>query len=223
MQIWVAGSTGLVGTSLVELLLAEPRAERVVALVRRPQWAPHPRLEERVVDFETLGASLAGRPVSHAACCLGTTIAKAGTQEAFRRVDFDYPLALARAAREAGARTFLLVSALGADPKSSVFYNRVKGELEGALAELEFPVLHILRPSLLLGERKEPRFGEQVASAVGRPLGRLLFGRLRKFAPIPALDVARALVRLSLEPREGRFVHESDAIARLAKAGATGG
>lgn len=219
MEIWVAGSTGLVGASLVELLLEQAEVTRIGALVRRPHWAPRPKLEELVVDFERLESSpvLAGRPVSHAACCLGTTIAKAGSQEAFRRVDFDYVVAFGRAARKAGARSLLVVSALGANPKSSIFYNRVKGEGEAALAELGFPTLHILRPSLLLGERSEQRPGERVASAIGRPLGHLLFGPLKKYAPIEGTDVARALIRLALDPREGRFVHESDELARLAR------
>jgi uncharacterized protein YbjT (DUF2867 family) len=220
MEIWVAGSTGLIGKAFVDVLLAEPAAQCVTALVRRPSWAAHSKLTELVVDFEQLEAGLAGRTATHVACCLGTTIAKAKTQDAFRRVDFDYPLALARAARTAGAQTFLLVSALGANAKSSVFYNRVKGELEDALTELGFPTLHILRPSLLLGERQEQRTGEQIASVVARPLRHLLVGPLRKFAPIEGDDVARALALLSLAPslQTGRFVHESDELARLAKA-----
>jgi uncharacterized protein YbjT (DUF2867 family) len=219
MEIWVAGSTGLVGASLVEQLLEQPEVTRIGALVRRPHWAPRPKVEELVVDFEALETSpaLAGRPVSHAACCLGTTIAKAGSQEAFRRVDFDYVVAFGRAARKAGARTFLVVSALGANQNSSIFYNRVKGEVEAVLSELGFPTLHILRPSLLLGERNEQRLGEQVASVIGRPLGHLLFGPLKKYAPIQGADVARALIQLALDPREGRFVHESHDLAQLAR------
>lgn len=217
MPIWVAGSTGLVGRSVVELLLAEPRAELVHALVRRPHWPPQPRLSELVLDFDQLQAGLRSYAASEVYCCLGTTMAKAGTREAFRRVDQDYPLALARAAREAGARSFLLVSALGANATSSVFYNRVKGELEAALVDVGFPTLHIARPSLLLGERSESRFGERLGAAVARPLGRLLVGSLRKFAPIAGLDVARALVYLGRDRREGNFVHESDALVQLAR------
>jgi uncharacterized protein YbjT (DUF2867 family) len=216
MQVWVAGSTGLVGRSVVELVLAEPRAELVHALVRRPHWSPRPKLVEHVVDFDQLQVDLKGRAASHVYCCLGTTMAQAKTREAFRKVDYEYPLALARAAREAGARVFILVSALGANAKSAVFYNRVKGELEAALADVGFPTLHIARPSLLLGERSESRFGERLGAAVARPLGRLLLGSWRKYAPIAGSDVARALVLLGRDAREGRFVHESDALARLA-------
>jgi uncharacterized protein YbjT (DUF2867 family) len=220
MEIWVAGSTGLIGKSLVNVLLADPDAAHVTALVRRPSGATHPKLEELVVDFERLEQELAGRGATHVACCLGTTIAKAKTQDAFRHVDFDYPLALGRAARAAGAHTFLLVSAVAANAKSSVFYNRVKGEVEDALAGLGFPTLHVVRPSLLLGERQEPRTGEQLASVVARPLWHLLVGPLRKFAPIEGADVARALAGLSLapSPQSGRFVHESDELTRLSKA-----
>lgn len=215
MDAWIVGGTGLVGRALVELLLERPEVRRVASLVRRAEHPPNPRLDEVVVDFEALEAGLAGRPVTHAFCCLGTTMAKAGSEAAFRRVDHDYPLAFARAARKASAKSFLLVSALGADPKSSIFYNRVKGETEAALRELGFDSLHIARPSLLLGEREERRPGERFAIALGRPLGRLLVGPLKKYAPIAAEDVAKALVRVAASNERGTFVHESDELSRL--------
>ncbi|MGH8629527.1 MAG: NAD(P)H-binding protein, partial [Burkholderiales bacterium] len=122
----VAGATGLVGGFVLERLLAHADYVRVVALVRRPLRLSHDRLQTEIIDFERF-ASLPG-PVDDVFCCLGTTIAKAGSQAAFRRVDHDHVVALAGAAGQAGARRFLMVSALGADPLSRIFYNRVKGE-----------------------------------------------------------------------------------------------
>jgi uncharacterized protein YbjT (DUF2867 family) len=218
VQALVAGGSGLVGRSLLEFLLADARVERVVSIVRRASLPSHPKLEERVVDFETLEVALRGVSATHAFCCLGTTIAQAGSKEAFRRVDFEYPLSFARAARENGAQSYLLVSAAGANPNSLVFYNRVKGEVERALAELGFASLHLLRPSLLLGEREKPRTGELLGAAMARPLRGMFKGRLAKYAPIAARDVAKALVALGLGSQDGSFVHESDEIARLASA-----
>ncbi len=216
MQASVIGGSGLVGRSLIGCLLEVPDFDRVVNLARRPSLPSHPRFEERLVNFEELTTAIGGERVTHAFCCLGTTIGVAGSKEAFRHVDFDYPLAFARAARAAGAQSFLLVSAAGANASSMFFYNRVKGELEAALRELGFATLHLLRPSLLLGERAEKRTGERFAAALARPLQGLLGGSLAKYAPIAAADVARALVALALRPEEGVFVHESDELARIA-------
>ncbi|MFZ5893789.1 MAG: NAD-dependent epimerase/dehydratase family protein [Myxococcota bacterium] len=216
MHAWVIGGSGLVGRSLVELLLAQSTVEHVLSLGRRRTFGAHPKLEERVVNLAELEQALAGVQASHAFCCIGTTMAAAGSKEAFRQVDFEYPLALARAARAAGAVSYLLVSAAGANPKSPFFYNRVKGEVEQALGELDFPRLHLLRPSLLLGERAEARPGERVAAVLARPLSGLFVGRLGKYAPIEARDVARALVVLADRADAGRHVHESNELIELA-------
>jgi uncharacterized protein YbjT (DUF2867 family) len=138
-------------------------------------------------------------------CALGTTIRQAGSQEAFRRVDYAYPLAIAKAARSRGARHFLLVSALGADARSSVFYNRVKGELEQAVQALGYPSLTIARPSMLVGDRKEPRFGEEVAKRIGW----LLPPRWR---PVRASQVAAALVNAAHENAPGVQILENAAL-----------
>lgn len=216
MDAWVIGGTGLVGRSLVDRLLERPEVRRVTSVVRRTERGPHARLEEVVADFERLADALAGRAVSHAFCCLGTTMAKAGSEAAFRKVDHDYALAFAQAARRASAKTLLLVSAMGANPKSAVFYNRVKGEAEASISELGLPTLHIARPSLLLGDRVEHRPGERMAITLGRPLGRLMVGPLKKYAPIEARDVAEALVRLAFSSESsGVRIHPSDELARL--------
>jgi uncharacterized protein YbjT (DUF2867 family) len=218
MHAWVAGATGLVGSSLIRLLLEEPRVERVTALVRRRSLSSHPKLDERQVDFEALAAELAGLSVTHVFCCLGTTAAKAGSDAAFRRVDHDYPLELGRAAIQAHAKAFLLVSSVGADAHSGIFYSRVKGETEAALRDLGLPALHIFRPSLLLGQRSEYRSGEQLSAALMKPLSKLMLGPLRKYRPVEAERVAQAMVNAALSsPKHGgAAVYEGEQIVRLA-------
>jgi uncharacterized protein YbjT (DUF2867 family) len=212
--VLLAGATGLVGRETLALFLAEPGVARVTALVRRPLAPPptSPRFAEAVVDFDRLDATLPADSADVAVCCLGTTIKVAGSRERFRAVDFGLPLAFARAALARGARRFLLVSALGASATSRVFYNRVKGELEDALAALPFDGLGIVRPSLLLGDRAEFRLGE----ALARPFARLVPGRYR---PVHARAVAAALVRLAREDAPGRRIVESEAIRRWAREG----
>lgn len=185
----VAGATGLVGRELVRLLAADSAWREVRALARQP--LPSDRSSANVVpiqvDYDRLDPLADWAAADHVFCALGTTMRQAGSEAAFRRVDLDYPLALGRAALARGARHFLLVSALGASPTSRVFYNRVKGEVEAAIASLGFQSVTIARPSLLLGERAEPRSVEQVWKA----LGALTPARWK---PVPATAVALAII-----------------------------
>lgn len=218
----VVGATGLIGKALVGELLKAPEYGRVIALTRRPLPAAGEKLAVEIVDFErpeTWHNAVRGH---HVFCCLGTTIKKAGSQEAFRRVDYELPLELARVARNQGALGFFVVTALGADAGSRVFYNRVKGELEASLKELDFPTLAIFRPSLLLGDREELRIGERLAGFVSRPLSPLLAGSLRKYRPIQGRDVAKAMLGVartaaSLKAPLGLAIYESDTIFDLAR------
>ncbi|MDP9941976.1 MULTISPECIES: oxidoreductase [Pseudomonadaceae] len=207
-HILLAGATGLTGEHLLDRLLSEPTVARVLAPTRRP-LAAHPHLENPVGDLQTLLPQLSGQ-VDTAFCCLGSTIKQAGSQEAFRAVDHDLVLAFARRARELGARHLVVISALGANPNSSVFYNRVKGETEEALKALDWPQLTIARPSLLLGARHEFRLGERLAA----PLLRWLPG---KYRGIDACALARALWRLALEEEDGVRVIESSDLRRLGR------
>lgn len=203
----VAGATGLVGGEVLRQLLADPSVSRVTALVRRAgALNSHSKLEECVVDFDALHRHEDALRVDQVVCALGTTIKKAGSQERFREVDLGYPFALARVALAQGARHFLLVSAVGADAGSRVFYNRVKGELEESLRALPYRSLTIVRPSLLLGDREEFRPGEEVGRRVARLITPLIPAR---YKPVHARDVAAALVEAAREDRSGTRVIES--------------
>lgn len=213
----VAGATGLVGGHLVRVLVGRPEYSQVTVLVRRKLDFAHPKLTQRVVDFDHLETHADAFAVDDVFCCLGTTIKKAGSQPAFRKVDFDYPLAMGRLAKAHGAQRYLLVSSMGANARSSVFYSRVKGEVENALAELGLPAVLIFRPSLLLGERQEHRFGESVAAAVTKVINPLMVGGLRKYRGIEGLTVARAMVAAAGTAVTGVQVYESDRIADLGR------
>ena len=191
-DVLLAGASGLVGRALLAQLLTDDAAQ-VHALLRRdvPDLPASPRLTRQLINF----AKPRALPAAHALyIALGTTIKTAGSQAAFRAVDFDAVVNIARAARAAGVQRVAVVSALGADAASKAFYNRVKGEMEAALAALGFERLVIARPSLLAGERgalgQPPRLGEQLALTLLAPIGRLLPARMR---PIEAAVVARAL------------------------------
>jgi len=216
----VAGATGLVGRALVERLVQNSSYARVVALVRKPgAFAPQRTLVELPVDYERLEeAPLSWDAETDVFCALGTTIKTAKTQAAFRRVDSEYPLALARLARSNGAARFLIVSSMGASSASRFFYTRVKGETEQGLRQQEWPGLYIFRPSLLLGRREEYRSGERFATAVMGALHGLLVGPLRKYRGIAAADVARAMVYAAQAGPLGTHIYESDRIQRLAEA-----
>jgi uncharacterized protein YbjT (DUF2867 family) len=209
------GATGLVGGHVLDLLLADPAYRRVTVLARRPVARMDSKLDQRTADFDRLGDHDISFAVDDVFCCLGTTIAIAGSQEAFRRVDHDYVVDAARLAAEHGARRFLLVTAAGANARSRIFYNRVKGETEDAVRALPLEGVVILRPSLLLGERTGERSGEKLAQRLMPVLGWMMVGRLRRYRAVEAATVARAMVRLAKEAPRGVRVVESDEIQRI--------
>ena len=212
----IAGASGLVGGFLLRQLLDTPEYDRVVALGRRPLDLRHPKLVQVTVDFTALDQAAADLRCDDAFCCLGTTLKQAGSRENFRAVDHAAVLALAWAARRNGAKRFFVVSALGANAQSRVFYNRVKGEMEEALEVLDFETLAIFRSSLLLGPRPQPRAGERLGAAVMWLAEPLLLGRLRKYRAIEAEVVARAMVRCSFgRGGRGLLIIPSDEIQDL--------
>jgi uncharacterized protein YbjT (DUF2867 family) len=213
MHAVILGSTGLVGSEVLKRLLNEPSYKKITVVGRRAPKVQHPKLEVEIFDLENLNQSKSLKEAEYIFCCLGTTIKKAGSEEAFRKVDYDGPLNAAKAASGHALQKFLLVSALGADEKSKVFYNRTKGELEKALASIPMPELHIFRPSLLLGDRSENRLGEKIAEKISKPLGFIFKGPLKRYKPVEARQVAHAMLQRALAlPEVGHFYYESDLI-----------
>lgn len=214
----VAGASGLVGGHVLRRLLEDPAYERVTVLGRRELPVAHRKLTQRVVDFDRL-AQLGDFPRVHDVfCCLGTTIKQAGSQEAFQKVDFSYVVELGRVAVRHRAPQFLVVTALGADARSRVFYNRVKGAVEDAVRRLQFDGIQIFRPSLLLGARAGSRPAERVAMLLSPLVAWAFVGPLARYRPIAAEAVARAMVRVAREAPRGAHVYESDQIRRLSHA-----
>jgi uncharacterized protein YbjT (DUF2867 family) len=197
--LMLVGATGLVGGSVLRQVQDDARVDRIVAPTRR-ELPPHPKLENPLVDFEHLPADAPWWSVDGVICTLGTTIRKARSQEAFRRVDYDYPLAVARLARQHGAQAYALNSATGADPGSRFFYNRVKGEVEEALRGVGFPSLTIVRPALIGGDRDEVRPAEFVAMRLLRLTEPLL---PRRFRVVPHERLAQVLLEAAISALPG--------------------
>ncbi len=205
----VAGATGLIGSQLLELLLKDNRYKKVIALSRKPLSSNHSKLENVVIDFDKLSEHPDVLRADDVFCCLGTTMKQAGSQKAFYKVDFEYPLQIAKITRALGARQYLLVTALGANKKSSIYYNRVKGEIEEAVGNQDFESYHIFRPSFLQGPRIENRPGEQATNIFFKMFGFLV---PRKFKAIDSIKVARAMLFNAKEEKSGRFIYESGAL-----------
>lgn len=208
------GGSGLVGGFCLQRLLEEELYAKVISLGRRELPVTHSRLTQYIIAFESL-ETFDLTPVDDVFCALGTTIRKAGSQAAFRRVDFDFTLAAARLGLKHGAQQFVLVSSIGADPESGNFYLRTKGEVEKAIMDLSYPALHIFRPSLLLGDRKESRLGEKFAIYASKVFQHILIGGLRKYRPIEAATVAKAMVEAARSDTEGVRLYEFDEIKHL--------
>lgn len=209
------GATGLVGRRCLVRLLADPTWDRVVVLTRRPTGAADPRLAEVVGDLDRLTPADVP-PVDDVLCCLGTTLRAAGSRAAFRAVDHDLVVALARLARGAGARRLALVSSVGADARSRSFYLRTKGEVEAAVAGLGFEAVEVLRPSFLVGAREVPRRLEAAGIAVSTALAGLLVGPARRYRPIEADVVAAAMLAALRRGAPGVHVREHADLLALA-------
>jgi uncharacterized protein YbjT (DUF2867 family) len=205
---WVAGASGLVGGELLRLLLADPAFDAVVSVGRRMLAVESPKLTQVKVDFGDAASFENLTAPDVAFSCLGTTIKKAGSREAFRAVDHDAVLAFAKAARNKGARTLVHVSSLGADRRSRALYASVKGEVEADLAALGFDSVHALRPSILDGDRAESRPLERVGLVFARALGPVL----GKYRPTDASAVARTMIAKAKAKEPGAHVVDAGAI-----------
>lgn len=216
MKALLVGGTGLTGGFVLNNLLENSSFTKVNLLSRRSLYREHEKLEEFLVDFSLLNPSSIAFKVDVVFCCLGTTIDKAGSKENFRLVDFEYITQVARIAKLNGVKQFVLLSSVGADSKSAIFYLQVKGETEDFIKRLAFNSLHIFRPSLLLGERRENRWKEKIGSTLNAALGFALTGGLKKYRGIEASTVAKAMVHVSTQNLIGQFIYEAD-IDKLAK------
>ena len=209
----VAGATGLTGGRLLSQLLADKRYARVTALVRKASLPAHRKLSEIVVAFDALPVL----PLADDAyCCLGTTIKKAGSQAAFRKVDFEFVVNFAQAAKAARIKRFLVISSLGASARSPIFYNRVKGEMENALREIRFDALHIFHPSLIRGERAEQRPAERFGITALGAMSKLLLGPMKKYRTIESATIARAMICAANSNENGTHIYPSDMIETMA-------
>ncbi len=208
MKVALAGATGLVGNLVLKQLL-ENQESQLITLNRR-NIQSHERLENQVIDWSTW--TPIGLPADIFICCLGTTIKSAGSKAAFREVDFEYVRRFAQCAKASNASKLIFISANGANSNSSIFYNRVKGEAEEMLKSFNFPSLAILRPSLLIGHRKESRFAEAIAQRVAPHLDFLLWGSFEKYQSISAEKVAQACSDLCKIEWSGNLILESDKI-----------
>lgn len=194
MNVLLLGATGLTGRHCLEGLLALPEVSRVTTVTRQPLDHHHPKLKAVVADFEHLESVASHFEVDALVCCLGTTLKQAGSRQRFRRVDHDYCLHAAKLGRARGAKAFLLMSAVGASRRSPVFYNRVKGQIQDAIAALGYPQFSIYQPGLLLGERQQHRRGEAALATVMPTLNRLMVGPLSAYRGIESSCVAQAMV-----------------------------
>ncbi len=208
----IIGSTGLVGEQCLKELLASAAYEKVIALTRKRLLLQNPKLENIVTDFENLERIKDQLKADDVFCAMGTTIAKAGSKEGFRKVDFEIPLQVAQLGLWNGAKKFILVSSLGADAASFVFYSKTKGELENELMKLNFESLVILRPSILLGDRKERRAGEEIGRFAAEKLSFLFVGPLKKYRGTSADLLGKLMVSLAQQKIKGIRILENEEI-----------
>ncbi len=206
----IVGATGLIGKHLTQKLLTSNFYEKVSVIVRKPLNIIHPKLEQIVIDFDNLDASKVN--ADDIFCCLGTTMKQAGSKDAFYKVDFTYPLNFAKAGLANGAKQFLVVSSMGADKKSMVYYSRVKGEIENALSDLNYPTLIILRPSMLAGERENPRIVEKIGKVVMDFFAPLMPD---KYKVIAGEKVAQAMLELAQKNFKNKAIFESDSLQKI--------
>ena len=212
----IIGSTGLTGTYLLKALLASDVYEKVICFVRRSSKISHPKLVQHVVDFDNPQSYQDLIEGSDLFCCLGTTIKQAGSEEAFEKVDLTYPVQFAKAAAAKGVKQYSIISSLGANPQSGNFYLRTKGKCEEELRKIPFQSTSIFRPSLLIGNRKEFRFGEKAMIYAMKLFSVFMIGKLRKYKSIKARSVASAMFKIAQQNTVGYHVYESDKIYEIA-------
>ncbi|MDX2191538.1 MAG: NAD(P)H-binding protein [Bacteroidota bacterium] len=208
----IAGASGLVGKQLMYKLLENQNYSKIYVLVRKEMSLDHPKLEQIIVNYDALYEAGINKQIDDAYCCLGTTMKKAGSKEAFYKVDYTYVVNFARYSQSKGVKNFALVSAIDSDKNSKIYYSKVKGETEEKLKVFRFDHLVIARPSFLLGDREEFRLGEKLALAASVVVTPLLFGKWKRYKPVHCTKVAEALINQMLSDKKGTSIIESDKI-----------
>lgn len=209
------GATGLIGADLLKKLLANENYEKVLVIARKTIDINHPKLNQLVINFDELGKHETEITGDDIFCCLGTTAKKTPDKTVYKKIDYQYPLDVAKIALKNGAKSYHLVSAMGANVKSSIFYNRTKGEVERDLEKLNFDSTHIYRPSLLDGSRSEQRFAEKTMNVLMHLFNPLLIGSLKKYRSIKIEKVASAMLKQANKNLKGNYIYLSDEIENL--------
>jgi uncharacterized protein YbjT (DUF2867 family) len=216
-DVILAGATGLIGKNLLSFLLRSPDYEKVHILVRQNISLQHEKLIVHLVDFENPEPTLSQLSAETFFCCIGTTMRQAGSTEAFRKVDYEYPLRLGQIVKRQGIKQFVLISSIGANKNSRIFYSRVKGEVEEALTDLKFGSTLIFRPSLLLGHRQEFRFAEEVSKIFMKIFIPFFIGSIRRYRPVQATSVAAVMAYEAARGLKGISIYESDHIQLISE------
>jgi uncharacterized protein YbjT (DUF2867 family) len=207
----VAGASGLIGKELIQKLISSDQYRRIYVLSRRKGEITHVKIRELVIDFEKIDQLTFDEPVDDVFCTLGTTMKQAGSRDNFKKVDFEYVVALANLGKQSGASKFLVISAMGADSKSAIFYNQVKGLTEEALINIGYDQLVIFRPSLLLGKRSEARIAERMSGFLMRTLNFLIPDN---YKAIEAAKVADCMLKMALKSTEKVLIVKSGEMLR---------
>lgn len=211
----IIGSTGLIGSELLQILLDNPEYTSVVTFVKRDTGIQNPKLTQHVIDFDKPESYKEWVVGDDFFCTIGTTIKKAGSQKAFKKVDFEYPKQFALFAQENKVKNYLLISSLDANATSSNFYLKTKGEIQDFLKTCNFESVSILQPSLLLGDRNEFRFAEKAGAFVMKLVSFVFVGKLKKYKAIQGNTVAKALYRIAQKNKKGFHIYESDVIQEI--------
>ncbi|RYG00398.1 MAG: oxidoreductase [Chitinophagaceae bacterium] len=209
------GATGVIGADLLHKLLASESYTSVLAIARKPLEISNQKLKQLIINFDDLDKHQAEIIGDDVFCCLGTTAKQTPDKTIYRKIDYHYPLQIAKIALQHGAKSYHLVSAMGANPNSSIFYNKTKGEVERDLEKLNFDSIHIYRPSLLDGNRGEKRFAENTMNVIMRIINPLLVGSARKYRSIKIEKVASAMLKQASKNLKGNYVYLSDEIEKL--------
>jgi len=211
----IIGSTGLIGSELLNLLLDSNDYLKVITFVKRDTGIKHPKLTQHIIDFDKPETYIELVVGDDFFCTIGTTIKKAGSKEDFRKVDFGYPKQFAAFALQNKVKNYLIISSLGANAKSGNFYLKTKGEIQDFLKDCDFESVAVLQPSLLLGNRTEFRLGEKVGAFFMKTFSLLFVGNLKKYKPIESKTVAKALLKIAQTNNKGFKIYESDAIQKI--------